>query len=61
MPMTNIVNVDETNFPFSVERTRTYADAGSRSVSEAGSNYSSRATAALPFSLAGVKVDHMLI
>ena len=47
-------------FLFSVESTRTCADAGSRSVSVTGSNYSSRATVALPFSLAGEKVDPML-
>ena len=36
VPMTKIVNMDETNSHFSAESTRTCADAGSRSVGVSG-------------------------
>ena len=60
-PMKNIVNMDETNVPFSVKSTRTFADAVSKLVSVYGEHSSSRDTAALSFSLSGKKLDPMFI
>lgn len=61
IPVTKIVNMDETNVPFSVKSTRTFADAVSKLVSVYGEHSSSRDTAALSFSLSGKKLDPMFI
>lgn len=61
IPDANIVNIDETNVPFSVDSSTTYAETNSKTVGAKQANTSKRATALLGVTLSGEKLRPFLI
>ena len=61
IPKENIVNIDETNAPFSVDSNSTHAETNSPTVGAKQANTSKRATALLGVSLSGEKLPPCLI